>query len=215
MHIIHLLATRIRNLYLRHYFDKHNKIGKDVHFSRDTVIGKNCVIGNDVTFGEKVSLGDNVVIGKGATLERIVVGNGCVIEGKVIITGHGDGMITLGNETFIGHLTVLDWSADITIGDYVHIGYSYFWTHSSAKMALNGHSLSDKDDKYRPRSPITIGNFVYIGVHSTIYPGVNIGDHSLIAPNSVVAHDVEPYTMVGGTPAKYIKSTKDMIIDNG
>ena len=50
-----------------------------------------------------------------------------------------------------------------------------------------------------------IGNDVWIGYKSTIMPGVNIGDGAIIAAHSVVTKDVEPYSIVGGNPAKIIR----------
>lgn len=52
---------------------------------------------------------------------------------------------------------------------------------------------------------ITIGNDVWIGYGSTIMSGVTIGDGAVIAANSNVVKDVEPYSIVGGNPAKLIK----------
>lgn len=50
-----------------------------------------------------------------------------------------------------------------------------------------------------------IGNDVWIGRESIIMPGVKIGDGAIIAAYSVVTKDVEPYSLVGGNPAKFIK----------
>ena len=50
-----------------------------------------------------------------------------------------------------------------------------------------------------------IGNNVSIGMRSIIMPGVTIGDGAVIAAGSVVTKNVEPYTVVGGNPAKVIK----------
>jgi len=46
---------------------------------------------------------------------------------------------------------------------------------------------------------------VYINGNCTIYPGVTIHHHSVIAPNSAVTKDIPPYTLVGGVPAAKIK----------
>ena len=60
--------------------------------------------------------------------------------------------------------------------------------------------------KYDETSPETIiGNDVWIGARATILAGVCIGDGAIIATGAVVTRDVEPYTMVGGVPAKPIR----------
>ena len=50
-----------------------------------------------------------------------------------------------------------------------------------------------------------VGNDVWIGRESVIMPGVKIGDGAIVAAYSVVTRDVEPYTLVGGNPARPIK----------
>ncbi|WP_295098187.1 CatB-related O-acetyltransferase [uncultured Fibrobacter sp.] len=50
-----------------------------------------------------------------------------------------------------------------------------------------------------------IGNDVWIGQNATILPGVHIGDGAIVGANSVVARDVEPYSIVVGNPVKLIR----------
>ena len=62
--------------------------------------------------------------------------------------------------------------------------------------------------EYRWRTyakPITIGNGCWIGANATILGGVTIGDGAVVAAGAVVTKDVEPHTLVGGVPAKFIK----------
>jgi len=66
------------------------------------------------------------------------------------------------------------------------------------------------EGKYKDGHPSTngdviIGNDVWIGENSTIFSGVKIGDGAVIAGNSVVVKNVEPYSVYGGAPAKLIK----------
>ena len=50
-----------------------------------------------------------------------------------------------------------------------------------------------------------IGNDVWIGQNATILPGVHIGDGAIVGADSVVASDIEPYSIVVGNPAKLIR----------
>jgi acetyltransferase-like isoleucine patch superfamily enzyme len=52
---------------------------------------------------------------------------------------------------------------------------------------------------------VHIGDWVYIGPRVTILPSVRIGAGAVVAAGAVVTKDVEPWTMVGGVPAKYLK----------
>ena len=54
-----------------------------------------------------------------------------------------------------------------------------------------------------------VGNDVWIGQNATILPGVWIGDGAIVGLNSVVASDIEPYTIVAGNPAKLIRKRFD------
>lgn len=59
-----------------------------------------------------------------------------------------------------------------------------------------------------------IGNDVWIGYAATIMPGIHIGDGAIIASQSVVTKNVEPYTIVGGNPAQVIRKRFDQqVID--
>lgn len=54
-----------------------------------------------------------------------------------------------------------------------------------------------------------VGNDVWIGRNSVILPGVHIGDGAIVAAHSIVTKDVEPYTVVGGNPARAVKKRFD------
>lgn len=54
-----------------------------------------------------------------------------------------------------------------------------------------------------------VGNDVWIGQNATILPGVHIGDGAIIGANSVVAKHVEPYSIVAGNPARFIRKRFD------
>jgi virginiamycin A acetyltransferase len=77
--------------------------------------------------------------------------------------------------------------------------------------AMEGKSYPTKGDT-------VIGNDVWIGHNTTIMPGITIGDGAIIATNSTVTKNVEPYTIVGGNPAQEIRkrfseTTIDLLLE--
>ena len=65
------------------------------------------------------------------------------------------------------------------------------------------------------KSKISIGSDVWVGTQCCVLSGVSIGHGAVIASNSVVAGDIPPYAIVGGSPAKVIKYRfKDDIIEH-
>jgi len=86
---------------------------------------------------------------------------------------------------------------------------------SSFPFAIFGEDWKNAMDgkNYPTKGNTEIGNDVWIGFNSTIMPGIKIGDGAIIATNSTVTKNVEPYSIVGGNPAKEIKKrfTKEQI----
>jgi acetyltransferase-like isoleucine patch superfamily enzyme len=109
--------------------------------------------------------------------------------------------LTIGKRVFINSGCKFQDQGGISIGDDVLIG------HNVVIATLN-HSF---DPEHRgdlvPRR-VQIGNKVWIGANATILPGIKIGDGAIIAAGAVVTKDVAPLTVVGGVPAKLIKTVK-------
>jgi virginiamycin A acetyltransferase len=78
---------------------------------------------------------------------------------------------------------------------------------TSYPFAIFGEDWSNamEGKSYPNKGNTIVGNDVWIGYGATIMPGVTIGDGAIIATKSVVAKDVEPYSIVGGNPAKEIR----------
>jgi virginiamycin A acetyltransferase len=69
----------------------------------------------------------------------------------------------------------------------------------------NGWEHAMEGKTYPQKGDINIGNDVWIGYNATIMAGVTIGDGAIIATNATVTKDVQPYSIVGGNPAKEIR----------
>jgi len=106
---------------------------------------------------------------------RLVIGNFCSIARNVRV--------------YLGGNHRTDW---ITTFPFGHIHQKVFNSFNGA-----GHPSTKGD--------VIIGNDVWIGENVTIMSGVTIGDGVVIANNSHVVKNVEPYSLVGGNPAKFIK----------
>lgn len=83
-------------------------------------------------------------------------------------------------------------------------GHRYDWI-SSYPFYYSKLNEGAKDGFKRAGDTI-VGNDVWIGTEAMIMPGVKIGDGAVIAARAVVTKDVEPYCIVGGNPARKIKS---------
>lgn len=108
----------------------------------------------------------------------------------------------IGRETMInrGCRFIASWhkkDVEIVIGDYCAIAPEVCFL--AAGHDYRFLDLPDTADSIR------VGNYVWIGARSIVLQGVTIGDGAVVAAGSVVTRNVEPYTVVGGVPAKLIK----------
>ena len=72
------------------------------------------------------------------------------------------------------------------------------------KLCTAGHDITSRIMELT-YAPIHIGANAWVAAWSTILPGVTIGEGAVVAASAVVTKDVEPWTVVGGNPAKFIK----------
>ncbi len=105
--------------------------------------------------------------------------------------------ISIGNESIVHFDSFLDGRGSIVIGDNVDVSFG-------VKIFTEQH-LTDSDHYEAVKAAVHIENFSVLGSYSIILPGVCIGEGAIVAAGSVVTKNVEPYTVVGGVPAKYIK----------
>lgn len=96
----------------------------------------------------------------------------------------------------IGPKVLLDARKGITIHENAVIAYeAIIWS-------LN-HDYNDVNFVGKG-APVEIGSYAWICSRAIILPGVKIGEGAIVASGAVVTKDVEPYTIVGGIPAKII-----------
>lgn len=139
----------------------------------------------------RISIGNNVQIEKGAEMytwssnARIIIGNDCQLRTYFKISAYDS--ILIGNGLLTG--------TNVLITDNSH------GATEIAQLRINPNC--------RPvysKGPVEIGNNVWIGNNVCIMPNVKIGDGVIIGANSVVTHDIPPYSVAAGCPAHVIKT---------
>ena len=109
-------------------------------------------------------------------VDRLVIGSFCSI-------GSGAAFIMAGNQ-----------------------GHRYDWVSSFPFYFMNEvPHFANAANAFAPAGDTVIGNDVWIGTEAIVMPGVKIGHGAVIGTRALVTKDVEPYTIVGGNPAKPIR----------
>ncbi len=100
------------------------------------------------------------------------------------------------------HDIFIQGTGGVSIGRYVHFG-PHVSIYSSNHNFDNAEAIP-YDDKIILK-PVVIEDFVWVGAHVCIVPGVRLGEGSVIAMGSVVTKDIPPMAIVGGNPATIIR----------
>ena len=110
--------------------------------------------------------------------------------------------ITIGKDVFINSGCHFQDQGGIEIGDGALIGHNVV-------LATINHDLNPKENRKNHYAAIKIGAHVWIGSNATILPGVTIGDYAVVAAGAVVTQDVPAMTVVGGVPARVLKTIQE------
>lgn len=148
------------------------------------------------------------------------VGRDSMLECAILFES-GEGEVVIGDHVYIGASKVICRSK-IEFGNNIFVAWGvYFYEHDSHSLnhLHRQQDLRQQVKDYREgkffienknwavvnSKPIKICDNAWIGMHAIILKGVTIGEGAIVAAGSVVTKDVEPWTMVGGNPAKLIK----------
>jgi galactoside O-acetyltransferase len=153
-----------------------------------------------------INLGKDVEIDVSSSVNNVVIGDNVRIAKRCSVFGSPDNLLEIGSGSYVGMNSMLNgYSAKLLIGCNVSIAQNV------SIMVDSGPNASELMQNVFPiiRKPVRIGNHVWIGSGSIIMPGVSLGDFCIVAANSYVNESFGPYTIIGGNPAKIIRSFTD------
>jgi acetyltransferase-like isoleucine patch superfamily enzyme len=161
----------------------------NISFGKNVTIDKNCLI--DGFSSEKIQFGDCIKIGSYSTLSA-----------TSHLSKFGKGL-KIGNNSAVGQFTQFGAAGGIEIGNDVIMG-SYISFHSE------NHNFNDNTKLIREQGVtskgIKIGNNVWVGAKVTFLDGCVVGNNSVVAAGAVVNGIYPDNSIIGGIPAKVIKS---------
>jgi len=138
----------------------------------------------------------------------IVIGDDVYLDGKCSISFAARfadrPLLQIGDHTTIAHNCQLSIGKEIRIGRYCLVAANVFMFDSSGHASdpeSRRQGLPPGDDQVRP---ITVEDNVWIGRNAIIFPGVTIGEGSIVCAGAAVMTDVPPYTVVAGNTARKI-----------
>ncbi|WP_130734803.1 acyltransferase [Flavobacterium sp. J27] len=172
-------------------------------------LGKNCSIKNkrNIVFGKNVTIEKYTTI-DGYASEKLEFGDGSRIGAYSLVTctshlsNYGKG-IKIGSNSAIGQFSEFGAAGGIEIGNDVIMG-SYISFHSE------NHNFSDTTKLIREQGVthlgIKLGNNIWVGSKATFLDGTIIGNNSVVASGAVVRGIFPDNVVIGGVPAKIIKT---------
>ncbi|PZF72042.1 acyltransferase [Taibaiella soli] len=155
-----------------------------------------------------LTIGADVVVDPTSSINNITIGNATKVAKYCSLYGAADHPLEIGKEVYVGMFSIINgYAAKIKIGNNVSIAQ-----HVNI-MADSGPNASVEMQKYFPliQGAITIGDHCWLGANCIIMPGVQLGEFTVVAANSFVNTSFPPYSVIGGNPAKLIRTLKKEI----
>jgi dTDP-4-amino-4,6-dideoxy-D-glucose acyltransferase len=164
------------------------------------------------------SIGRNVMISRAVELvnvSQIFIGSNSRIDTFAIIAPSGDATIRIGDHVHICAYTILNGLASINLEDFSSVGLHCSVLSSSENF--DGEFLTNatipKEFLKTISAPIMIRRHAIIATGSTILPGITIAEGTVVGAHSLVKESTEPFSIVGGVPAKRIKFRSNNLLE--
>lgn len=150
-----------------------------------------------------IILGENVEIDPSTTFNNLSIGNNVKIAKRCSLFGSADNMLEIGENSYVGMNTIINgFAAKVKIGHHVSIAQN---VNIMADSGPNASVVMQQLFQIE-KAAISIGDHCWIGASAIIMPAVQLGDFCIVAASSYVNKSFPAYSIIGGTPAKLIRS---------
>lgn len=152
--------------------------------------------------GDKVELRRNLEI-RAHQHSAISVGNNVRIDRGVRILAANRAKVNIDDKVRIGLYTVLNGGDSIDVGKATLIsGFVYLQT---SMHGFKDRNVGVQNQGYN-HAPVVLEEDCWLGTHAVILPGVTLGNGAVVGSNAVVTKNVQAFAVVGGIPAREIKT---------
>ncbi len=158
-------------------------------------------------------VGHGLRVGTGVTfqhLETFEIGRDVFIGSQAFIQGRFDGTCRIGDHVWIGPQAYFD-ARDLVIEEYVGWGPGARVLGSTHTGVPTDVPIVQTDLEIKP---VRIEAWADVGTGAVILPGVTVGRASIVGAGAVVTHDVPPFAIVAGVPARVVRLRTDSEIDH-
>ena len=189
--------------YLRSQYDRDGLVAIYARFAQGES-GLDMIMRRAIWRAVTRGFGHSVRIGSGVGfqhLETFDIGNGVFIGAQAYVQGRYDGTCTIGDYVWLGPQSYLD-ARDLIIESHVAWG-------PGAKLLGSAHTGIPMDvpiiETDLEIKPVRVEAWADVGTNAVVLPGVTIGKGSIIGAGAVVVHDVPPFAVVAGIPARFLR----------
>lgn len=152
-------------------------------------------------------VGDGLRVGPGVRFlhpETFEIGDGVFVGAGTYLQGRFDGRCILGSHAWVGPQSYFD-ARDLVLGEYVGWG-------PGAKVLGSEHTGKPVDAPIIQTDlvikPVCVEAWADIGTGAVLLPGVTVGKGAIVGAGAVVTKDVEPFAIVAGVPARFVRWRK-------
>ena len=172
-------------------------------------VGAGCFIEQDVRWQvpRRIRLGSRVMVGEGCYLDAhsltgsIVLGDDVWLSRGCYVVAYRDVEVRIADRAYVGHRCLFYGHGGIHVGQDALLA-------NDVQLICGNHTFARRDVPIRAQPtvelPIVVEDDVWLGASAIVLGGVTIGRGAVVGAGAVVTHDLPPYSIARGVPARVV-----------